>query len=141
MNIRGIINNLIDRYGTKDPFILCNNLNITIMYAELGSINGYYIQVPKHQLIFINKDLDKKRQAFVCAHELGHAVMHKGLNTFFMQNNTLNIKGKFERQANEFASELLIDDHLLLEYEGKSLDYISKCENINIAFLKLKFNK
>lgn len=56
-------------------------------------------------------------QRFVCAHELGHAVLHPGLNTPFMKANTLLSTDRIEREANTFAVELLMPDDVIREYE------------------------
>ena len=104
MNIKDIVNETIEKYGTNNPFELCDLLKIKIAYSKLGNINGYFIKVPKNKFIVLNEDLNCVKQKFVCAHELGHALLHSELNTLFLQRNTLNIKGKYENQANEFAA-------------------------------------
>lgn len=53
---------------------------------------------------------------FVCAHELGHALLHPGINTPFLKASTLFSVNKLEREANEFAVELLLPDDLIKEY-------------------------
>src|SRR5690606_32336512 len=65
----------------------------------------------------INNDLDRPMQRFVCAHELGHAMLHPGINTPFLKANTLFSINRLEREANEFAVELLIPDDLLREHQ------------------------
>ncbi|MDQ0340231.1 Zn-dependent peptidase ImmA (M78 family) [Caldalkalibacillus uzonensis] len=50
---------------------------------------------------------------FVCAHELGHAVLHPELSTSFLRKHTLFSMDKVEREANEFAVELLVPDQVL----------------------------
>lgn len=140
-DIKQIVKGLKKKYNTNDPYILCEKLKINIIYARLGAINGYYMNVLKHNMIHLNQDLDINKRKFVCAHELGHYILHRGLNIFFLQGNTLSITGKYERQANIFAAELLIENSLLCEYEGCDLDTISTCENIDKKYLELKFNK
>lgn len=138
MNIKDIVNETIEKYGTNNPFELCDLLKIKIAYSKLGNINGYFIKVPKNKFIVLNEDLNCVKQKFVCAHELGHALLHSELNTLFLQRNTLNIKGKYENQANEFAAELLIDDDLLRYFEGYSIDTISNSTGIDSKYLELK---
>lgn len=113
-------------------------MKIKIAYSKLGNINGYFIKVPKNKFIVLNEDLNCVKQKFVCAHELGHALLHSELNTLFLQRNTLNIKGKYENQANEFAAELLIDDDLLRYFEGYSIDTISNSTGIDSKYLEFK---
>lgn len=140
-DIREKVELLIKKYNTNDPFEICDLLNIQVVCAELGNINGYYIKVPKNKFIFLNCELNEVRKRFVCAHEIGHAILHSELNTLFLQKNTLTIKGKFEGQADKFAAELLIDDNMLESYKGYSLDKISECTGIDIKYIKLKLKK
>ena len=44
------------------------------------------------------------------AHELGHAVMHKRTNCYFMRNKTLLNTSVYEKEANAFSAYLLISD-------------------------------
>jgi Zn-dependent peptidase ImmA (M78 family) len=59
-------------------------------------------------MIIINCDLDEWLKRYVCAHELGHAVLHPDINTGFLKKHTLFPIGRFEREANEFAINLLL---------------------------------
>ncbi|MFQ8777280.1 MAG: ImmA/IrrE family metallo-endopeptidase [Roseburia sp.] len=52
------------------------------------------------------------------AHELGHAILHRKENCYFIRNkNTVTLNSKNEIEANKFAMELLISDEVLLEYQ------------------------
>lgn len=141
MGIKDKVIAIKDKFGTNDPFELCDLLKINIKYAELEHINGYFIKVSKYKFIVLNSELNELSKKFVCAHEIGHAILHSELNTLFLQKNTLTIKGKYECQANEFAAELLIDDDLLEQYTGYNLDTISRCTGIDTKYLELKFKK
>ncbi|MGE7091255.1 ImmA/IrrE family metallo-endopeptidase [Lysinibacillus sp. NPDC048646] len=48
----------------------------------------------------------------MCAHELGHAILHPDENTAFLKKNTLFSTDKIEIEANTFAVELLLPDEL-----------------------------
>ena len=74
---------------------------------------------------------------FVCAHELGHMLLHKKANALFMDSRTYFVSSKYENEANAFAAELLIPDSFIIEnpdmtksqlarlagYEEKIMDY------------------
>ena len=49
----------------------------------------------------------KERQRQVCAHELGHAILHPKSNTPFLRANTLYSVNKLETEANRFMALLL----------------------------------
>ena len=140
-HVRSVAQRLIKKYKTKDPFELAEYLKIKIMYDDLGTrTRGFYQACPKLKIIHIHNNLDYINKKIVCSHELGHAILHSKLNIVFLQKHTLCIKDKFEREANIFAAELLIQNELLKEYPEYSLEQIAALHNIPVEFFKLKYN-
>lgn len=138
MYIKNTVDKLIERFKTNDPFELADYMGIIIIKEPLGSINGYYNKFVRQKFIHLNSNLDERLQLFVCAHELGHAVMHPDANTPFLKNKTFYSVNKLERQANIFAATLLIDDDIFNRYAGESLDYIAMVKKIPLELLKLR---
>ncbi|MNY45507.1 Metallopeptidase ImmA [compost metagenome] len=71
------------------------------------STKGLYYRKLRRRFIVIHNELPLEWQRFVCAHELGHDRLHKGINRFFLEENSYFSPGKLERQANLFAIKLL----------------------------------
>ena len=88
-DIAKIVRQLQRKYDTTSPFEIAGQRKINVYYEPLGSIRGYYTCFCRVKSIHINTDLDDDKQLFVCAHELGHAVLHPKSNTPFLQENTL----------------------------------------------------
>ncbi|QIZ69063.1 ImmA/IrrE family metallo-endopeptidase [Geobacillus subterraneus] len=101
-----------------NPFEIASQKGIVLLFEPLGGIYGYHHTFRRIQIIHINDELDEPTQRFVCAHELGHAVLHPELSTSFLRKNTLFCMDKVEREANEFAVELLLSDDVLYTYRG-----------------------
>lgn len=103
-------------------------------------INGYYKYDRRNQFIVINENLDEYLQNVVCAHELGHAVLHKHVNTPFMRRDTFLSVSKIEREANGFAAELLISDESLQEChnEQMTMQGIASLHNVPLELVELK---
>lgn len=141
MGIKDKVKIIKRKYGTNDPFELCEMLGIWVYILPLGNVDGHYTYMKRKKVFFINENLSTIEQKFCCAHELGHALLHTKSNVYFNNSKTFFVQAKFESQANEFAAELLIEDDLLKKYEGYNLDVISKCTGINVKYLELKFNK
>lgn len=77
----------------------------TVVVAEpFGTrrIDGMSQWAAAHPVVLVNADLPPDRYRWTVAHELGHLVLH----TQFVDEDP-------ELQANEFAAELLMPDHLL----------------------------
>lgn len=131
---------LISRFKTNNPFrIIDNYKNILVYKVPLkGGVKGFYQYQKRIKFIFINKNLNLVQQNMVCAHELGHVILHTKLNVCFFKENTLSIPNKFETQANRFAAELLLPDELIRTYFGYSLEQIALDNDVDIELCKFK---
>lgn len=116
MGIKKTVTQLIRRHGTNNPFVIASQKNIIVLYEPLGSIMGYFNTYKRIKMIHINNALNEAEQRFTCSHELGHALLHPKVNTPFLKSNTLFSIDRIEREANEFAVELLIPDEMLLDH-------------------------
>jgi Zn-dependent peptidase ImmA (M78 family) len=107
--IKRAVLELIEKHNTNDPFEIGSNEKIHIIPRYLHhELHGFYKYIRRNKFIFINKNLDTVMRRFVCAHELGHAVLHPYSNTPFLRANTLFSIDRIEVEANTFAVELLI---------------------------------
>lgn len=111
---------MMKKYKTRCPFEIAENKNIIIRYEALPEhIKGMTVRVLRRRYILLNKSNSFVWNRFVCAHELGHHLMHPGHNYQFIKES-LFVANKFEREANEFASNLLIDPKFISEGDDKS---------------------
>ncbi len=115
--IKRIVSRLIKKHKTNDPFEIAAQKNIIILFNYLGGTFGFFSTYKRAKFIHINSNLDEPMQRFVCAHELGHVVLHPNVNTPFMRAHTLFSIDKIEKEANKFAVELLIPDEIVHEHE------------------------
>ncbi|WP_405152900.1 ImmA/IrrE family metallo-endopeptidase [Paenibacillus sp. FSL K6-0108] len=103
-----IVQGLIKRFKTNDPFEIAERLNIKVWYTDLGKYTrGMYYRKLRRRFIVINSDLSEPWMRFVCAHELAHDRLHPGISRFFLDEHSFFNAGKYERQANQFAIKLL----------------------------------
>lgn len=98
-------------YGT-DPIKICKELGININYINLNPkiYQAYTICVSDKPVININKHFSVTSQKILCAHELGHALMHTGKNIINQFNDETN--GICEYEANLFAVALLFSNDM-----------------------------
>lgn len=133
-NISSFVEKLVAIHGTRDPFIIARAYGIEIMYlSNYKDIKGYYANILENKYIVINSNLDEATQKLVVAHELGHALIHGDIEIGFIREKTFMNTALYERQANEFAAELLIDisDLDLALLEGMNLEQVSKALNVS----------
>lgn len=136
MRVKKAAVHLVKKHGTNCPFTIAQDKGINIVYGDLGSMYGYYFVYKRMPIININHGLEEDMQRVVCAHELGHAILHPKINTSFMKRTTFFSLDKFEAEANKFAAELLIPDEQL--FEINNLEKTASLHGVPIEIIKLK---
>ena len=109
---------LVKQYRTRDPFALSQALKIHIRYKDLGEgIKAFYFCQSRIRSIVINNRVGSQDARVLCAHELGHAVLHSRLAAAraLPEVALFNSADLTEYEANLFAAELLIADEDLTE--------------------------
>ena len=130
------VNQLVRRHKTRNPVELAQAMNIVIVIEELGSIRGYFNSVGRNKFIHINSNC--RNRSLVCAHELGHAVLHPDASAHFMRKHTLFSVNRYEKEATYFASCLLIGDDDLTEYRHFTYEQLGKLFGIDEQIVKLR---
>ena len=141
MDVKAKVNQLIKRCGTDNPVAIAKELGIKIMYAPLGGRKyGNYIRYKRVKTIIIDKAiLPPDLFLFVFAHELGHAVCTPNENTQWLDQYTLGANSsRVEAIANEFATELLLNDRYLKEHPAFSLYSLAHYRGVPDTFVAMK---
>lgn len=145
-NYREKVRSLVKKFKTRDPFIIARELGIIVKYKYL-SIDfpkGMFKKVLRRKFIIINMSriVNENELRVVMAHELGHAIMHSSDSAFFLHDHTFYSRGRFEKEANAFAAELLIDTYLIdeLYIDNYSINQLALFYEVPIEFIKIKFN-
>ncbi|BBA51681.1 hypothetical protein FV113G1_20310 [Fusobacterium varium] len=111
MDIKKKVDNLIKKYGTSNPFLLCKYLKITVLFLDLGKTKGYFKKMLGKKFIIINSELSELERKIVCAHELGHSVLHSSNDIKFMLDNDIICKRNIlEMEAHEFTKFLMLEN-------------------------------
>ncbi len=102
---------LRSRFNTQNPFLIADQLGITIRYSKLNknASQGYCLKPPNiPPVIILNSSFeDMRSQVIFCAHELCHAIFHDGSCNHFNDDNLVQLQQEYE--ANLFAVALLFD--------------------------------
>ena len=100
----------VRQYGTRDPFTLAREMHIELLVRELGTLKGFYKDVYGTPFIFLSRHLSRGEATLVCAHELGHHLLHRQFAAFgFEEVSVFSPASRREYEANLFAAELLHD--------------------------------
>lgn len=139
-NIKSLVNKIVKKYGTRDPFKIANGLDVILLTVPLKDVNGFYQYYKRNYIIYLNENLDKNERRIILAHELGHLFLHKKTNAIFMSYYTAFSKSKLEKQADIFASELLISDSDIMELKDFTREQIANSLGVDIEYVNNKID-
>lgn len=116
--------NYYDRMGldvdTSIPIeqIIESNPELDLQYVDLGINDAYIKKIPDNRFeIGVNSKNHKNRQRFSMAHEYGHYLLHREkIHEMPVGEQILHRNGDrngVERQANNFAADLLMPNDLV----------------------------
>ena len=81
------------------------------------------------QAVVISDSIKAPLDSACTAHELGHALLHKGVNAVFLTDSTNFVTGRYEREADLFAAALLINVEDIIQ-NGSSIERIAKITGV-----------
>ena len=100
----------IRNYYSCNPYEIAASEGITVFHSELGhNIYGFSHTYKRQQMIVINKSLPSKVAKFVCAHELGHQMLHPTNN---LTPHILFSDHKVDREIARFIIQILVRNKL-----------------------------
>lgn len=138
--IEKIVEHYVKKCNSRNPFDIAKYLNIKLQIGELGTPCGCYMFLKNHRCIFLNENLSENEMNLVMSHELGHAIMHRKLNCYFIRNKTLLLNSKIETEANLFAAELLIADNIIADNLSLTTSQLSRLLGYEEEIIKLRLS-
>ena len=135
--IQKLVSYYTRKFKTRNPFEIADSLGILYHIGDIGC-SGCYMFLKNHRYIFLNQNLSELEMLLVMAHELGHAILHRKENCYFIKNKTLLLNSKNEIEANLFAAELLIPDEIILENRDYTTEQLSRLLGYEQALVELK---
>lgn len=113
------------RFNTRNAIYISKQLGIKLRLTHLkpNIYPAYTTNTGKTSIINLNDHYTMKSQIVLCAHELGHALMHndKLINQFNDNHN-----GYYEYEANLFAVALLFNEEDLCIDLSEMSNYMLK---------------
>lgn len=134
---------VLREYGTNDPFALAREMHIEILVRELGTLKGFYKDVYGAPFIFLSRRLTRGEARLVCAHELGHHLLHRQFAAFgFEEVSVFSPASRREYEANLFAAELLLDTREIFDAAraGRTAGEIAAECGADVRLVELKLS-
>ncbi len=135
--------NTARQYG-RDPFRVSREKGITVLFRDdFTAQKGAFTTVSGQMFIFINSRLSDEMQRLVCAHELGHALLHRNIRGAFLEFALFDTADHLEYEANLFAADFLLSDEDVRTLALEGADALSMARNLNtnVNLLLLKLSQ
>ena len=132
--------------NSRDPFQIADEIGLQIqMVKDFTVLKGVYMILHEVPWAFINDNLDDRMKRIVCAHEIGHHLLHQDLvrQTMLQEFSLFDRKNRPEYEANVIAAEILLPDTEVLGmiydcgYDACSICFITQ----NVASRNFHFRK
>ena len=139
-----IVNRLIDRCGTRNPYKVAKELGINIIYRNFNKQRGAYKGILKNRFIFLKNGMHPVVEQIVLWHEIGHDVLHRQEAVAaggFKEFNIFDIReNRMEYEANIFASQVALpdDDFIELAERGYDTQQIARALSSDINLVAIK---
>ncbi len=138
MEIRSKVRSILKNLNIKEAPIpverVANLFSLEVVYYPKfpDSVSGTIIKDEDLHAIGINQNHPEVRQRFTIAHEIGHYIMGHDENKIL--DDTFDKNTDKEREANKFASELLMPyDLLKSDIEQKAQDIPSLAKKYEVS--------
>lgn len=138
MDQKRIADSLVRKFKTRNPFRIADSLGLTVIHTPLRGIRGFYQYVARCGIIYLDSSLPEHESRFVCAHEIGHALLHRGCNRIFMDSHTYFPVNRYEVEANRFAVDLLFDDDDLRDLLEYPLQLAADCMGVSVELAEYR---
>ena len=152
---------LVKRFHTHDPIVIARCLGIPIhyLYHPESKVPGLTCLVQNRPSIFVNdayferqlqnnhgytEEHARRDKVLVIGHELGHSVKHRNALKAapIKEYQLLSVHSVLEREANDFAAQLLIDRREMLELLKSGMDVLDVAAklqvNVNLLLYRIE---
>ena len=114
---------------------------IILLEVDAEKFLGGYRLIERRRIIQINQNLDEHLKLCVLWHEVGHALCHRTVNCYYMVNKTRLRTSMYEVEAEQFAAEMLLPEHLDEEMYGRTAKEIAAYYGVTKNLVEIKWGK
>ncbi len=144
--IERLAHRITKRFGDGSPFFLCDCMGIQVRRLDLPKrVRGFCFRTESGKpIIVLQETLSEMEDCYCCAHELGHLLLHPGLNAQVIADLTYLYAPRYEREADFFAACLLIDpnfDEWSLTYNPLTQEQIAELSGLPRRVVDLRFER
>lgn len=119
----------------RNPFSAAADNDVYVDFVDgFHDLLGMYTHINGERHILLNSGLSEVTGRIVCAHELGHDILHRDMLEYGMaycDNGMYGVKSRLEYEANVFAAHLLLDERDILDSLAEARDVMTLARGLN----------
>lgn len=117
-------------YGIENPFLIARDMKCYLFRYPIGEDKTLGLSQKRREgnVIFTNSSALLCREIFTFAHELGHLLLHVEAVGAFFKDDKMYMSQLIEREADYFASSLLIPQAHLQHFLVETCEYYSQAD-------------
>lgn len=113
-----------------------------IILVELGfqDFIGAYRLIHRRQIVWINSGLPEPLKIAVLWHELGHALLHRETDCYFIRYNTRFKANVYEEEADLFGAYMSdLPDEIPYEYKHYNTQQLASLYEVPEELVKIRY--
>lgn len=126
---------------------IAETCGVNVVFDEMGVYKNEIAGFCDFQnsKLYVNSEDPVNRQTFTIAHELGHWILHRD---FFLKNpnkypvlpryQSSDSSNLFEQEANGFAANLLVPEHLLSPVRSAPVSILAKIFSVSKQMMEIR---
>ena len=143
--IERLAHRITARFGADSPLRVCDRMGVPVLRLDLPRrVRGFCLRDRSsgRPVIVLGDSLSGTESEYCCAHELGHLLLHPGLNAQVIGDLTHLCAPRYEREADFFAACLLIDPNFRewsRTYDPLTQEQIAALSGLPEQIVELRF--
>lgn len=118
-----------------------DHFNILLVEEDFKDFIGAYRLIERTRVIWINRNLEDSVKKIVLYHELGHALLHKNIDCYFIRYNTRLKCSFYETEADLFSAEMSdLPDKIPEEYKYYTQEQLAGLYCVPVELVRLKYH-
>lgn len=129
-------------YPHKNVSKIIKDRGLIVCYLDDYLIpDGAFLKLSKVTSIYINNRVDNEYELrLLYFHEIAHTILHPEISTLELRKYLPHFVEKYEKEANLFVAEYLLDDNVFEKHYGVPFTEIAQKECVTLQLVELKFN-
>lgn len=118
-----------------------DHFNIILIEENFRNFIGAYKLIQRRRVVWVNSRLPRHLKLAVLWHELGHALLHRTVDCYFIRYNTRFKANKYEDEADLFSAYMSdLPNEIPYQYHDYSIQELASLYGVPVELIKLRYD-